>query len=379
MLGLLGALLPQSLMAAPFIENGARCWLADEYIATKNDDHPLIAQIKVLQDVIQKIGAIPNITPPLAICESSKLNMGAYVGRRDGPLRIETAMLKLLGNDQSMMGALVGHEIAHLALGHNVKQAQMDVLIRNDANEADYSGELMAYSRQLESEADDLGIQFASKSGYTLDGEEKLLSALLNAGVEAFAHFSSDHPGIVERHLRTYVRVEDEQFDQSAAKYLQDKQWSLLNKSVNQWLRILPKSPNAWYYVAILRSKNKARVLEALENTFTYSEPSLSKFQPEIDKANMEMCRDLYSQNYVLQSAYCSNRLNSVDKEKFKQGTFHGYLFVGEIEPTPLRLDFIREQDGEHKITNGDWPENKITSVTPAWKPVRFITVTAIK
>jgi predicted Zn-dependent protease len=361
MLGLLGALLPH------------------EYIATKNDDRSLTAQFRKIEAVIIKIGSISKIKPPLAICETEEPN--AYVTKRDEPLRVTTRMLKMLGDDQDIMAALVGHEIAHLALGHMVKKAQMDVLIRNDANGAGYKvwSSRAAYSRQVESEADDLGIQFASKSGYALDGEEKLLSALLNAGVEAFAHFSSDHPGIVERHLLTYVRVEDEQFDQAAAKYLQDKQWSLLNKSVNQWLRILPKSPNAWYYVAKLRTKNKAKVLEALENTFTYSEPSLSKFQPEIDKAYMEMCRDLYSQGNVLQSAYCSNRLNPVDKEKFKQGTFHGYLFVGETEPTPLRLDFIREQDGEHKITNGDWPENKITSVTPAWKPVRFINITAPK
>jgi hypothetical protein len=49
MLGLLGALLPQSLMAAPFIENGARCWLADEYIATKNDDRSLTAQFRKIE------------------------------------------------------------------------------------------------------------------------------------------------------------------------------------------------------------------------------------------------------------------------------------------------------------------------------------------
>ncbi len=378
------------LEASPFIEGGARCWTADEYIAKEPVDQASIAQIKKVEAIITKIGSIPNITPPLVICDKQEIN--AHVTDRNGPLQITTGMLKILGSDDNMIAALVGHEIAHLTLNHSALRQSEDPTFRLDAgniaqdvlneyqdyDKANYAynfvymGERAAFIRMQESEADARGIEFASKAGFNPEGANQLFSLVLKKTGGAYAGFFDDHPGFAERIVESGTRIEDESFDQAASGLASQQKWPGLNATIKRWLNVLPFSPNAWYYSAILHQKDKSRELEDLENTFTYSQPSLSKQQVQIDQAMLTMCIDLYSQEYIVESANCSRNLSDSNKDQFNKSTFRGVLIVGNNEPAPIKLTFIKNKDGGEVITNGDWPNIKNNTETPAWKPIRF-------
>jgi len=381
------------LEAVPLIQNGANCMSADDFMAKNPTDQAKIAQIRQIEDIIIKVGSIPNITPPLAICETrDQIGRGAFVTNRNEPLRMTTGMLKILGSDADMIAALVGHEIAHLTLNHlrleqseeptfiadanNVAQATMNQNANIDDARKSFSiiyyGERAAFIRTQESEADDRGIEFASKAGFDPEGARKLFSIVFNKIGGAYAGFFDDHPGLAERFVESGTRIEDERFDQVAASLVIQKKWKDLNSTIQRWIKVLPRSPNAWYYAAKLHHDLKSEELSNLENTFTYSEPSLSKMQNQIDHAWITMCIDLYTQDYIVESANCSRALNDVNKKIFNQVTFRGILIVGANDPAPIKLSFITDDYRGKVITNGDWPNIRYGPATPAWKPVRF-------
>lgn len=388
------ALLPfTSLEASPFIENGAQCWLAEEYVAKGGIDQAGVVQVREIQKIIQKVGSIPNITPPLAICDTQEqLGNGAYVTNRREPLRLTTGMLKILGADEDMMAAIIGHEISHLSLRHIELRQSKNPIFQSDANSVAqatinqygdidmakynfavvYLGERNAFIRNQEAEADDRGIEFASKAGFNPEGARKLFSIVFEKGGKGYSTFFDDHPGLIERFIESGVRTQDESFDQVASKLASQQKWGELNATIKRWLNALPYSPNAWYYAAKLHNGVKSKELEDLENTFTYLQPALSKRQIEIDQAMLTMCVDLYSQGYALESANCSRGLSDSGREQFNKQTFRGILILGPNSPAPIRFALITDKDKGNLITNGDWPNLVNSAEIPAWKPIRF-------
>ena len=352
----------------------------------------LIAQIKMIEQVIDDVGRVPNLIPPLEICEAPA---NAYVTIKGQPLRVNTGMLPILGDDKNAWAALVGHEIAHLVLGHNALIMENEAEARREAEaierqaywnsgsvgiaNAEYSKyfelDTKAFARSTESQADDLGIQFASKAGYDPVGAEKDFEKFLNADLDqAYTQFTSDHPGLINRSWDLAFRVIDETFDQSASTFLNRSDYQNLSKLDNAWLSKLPHSANAWYYQAKVQSKiNKKKELDALEKTFIYSKPSLSKYSTQIEQAYYTMCLDLFAQGYRLESAYCSKDLNSSDRDALASQTFKGFLFVGGDNPPPINLKFVQLRNGSHLITDSGWPEQHERDESfPAWRPISY-------
>jgi len=374
-------------------ENNIQCWNVQDYISKGNISPEKILQLQEVQEVINKVGSIPNIIPPLVICETKIVN--AWVTTTGNPLVMTTGILDLLGSDKNMIAALAGHEISHLVLNHTKQKNELDSVFRrdgekvgrrvinnggsfNDANNITnlvYLAKTKAFSRELESEADDLGIQYASKSGYDPEGVRSLFNLMVEKGAGKIAtDFFDDHPGFFERYVKSGGRVLDEHFDQMASRYLINNEWTNLETGVNQWMSKFPYSPNAWFYNAKVQGRvSKNRELEALENAFTYSTPSLSKRQVQIDESFLTLCIDLYSQGYALESAICSKGLSKPElKEQFNKQTFRGILVDLGNPPPAINLVFVKEKDGSKLITDRGWAENQAYVDTPAWKPIRF-------
>jgi hypothetical protein len=382
-----------SATSAQATENKIECWLADEYLTKGNASAEKSIQIQVVKDVINMVGSISKTIPPLAICDTKVVN--AWVTIAGNPLVITTGMLNIIGTDNNIIAALVGHEISHLVLKHLKQENDLDPILRRDAERIGpnvtiqggtydlntiktivYVAKRKALNRKFESEADDLGIQFASKAGYEPEGARKLFNLMVSSGVgRLYAEFFDDHPGFFERYAQAESRVIDEHFDQIASRNLENNDWVSLEDNVNQWLLQFPYSPNAWFYNAKLQGRiSKDTELEALENAFTYSTPTLSKKQAQLDASYLKLCTDLYWLGHKLESAICSKSLSQLTlKEEFNRQTFRGVVIDLGNPPPPLKLLFLKDEEGGKLITDRGWPDKQPVTETPSWKPIRYI------
>ena len=390
------ALIGFNCQASVLTEHGVKCIPAKEYIGQITVSQTHINQVLTLQKIIARIGKIIDIVPPLYLCETDRLRVGAYVTKVGEPIRVETKTLDLFGSDEDMMAWLIGHELSHLHFHHvqmvktmvpsfsargqnianriyrqtgDIKKAKVAYILGT-------VGSLVAYRRNQEAQADDYGIQIASDAGFKPDGAKKFLNALFAAGGKLHTGFFDDHPGLFERYEKTSTRVRDEQYGQASTRYINMQQWEKLALNVDQWTSTMPYSANAWYFESILLSHEKrhAQELAALENTFTYDEPSLNEHRVNVDAGKLALCEQLYFQGHLVESGNCSKMLSGDAFDKFKEKTFKGILYVAGPQPLPINLMFIKKQDGSKLITNGQWPNNfnGVKYPLTAWHTMRY-------
>ncbi len=170
----------------------------------------------------QEMAAIshrPNLKFQFRILDSPVVNAFAVPG---GYVYFTRGIMAHFNNEAEFAGVL-GHEIGHITARHSVDQytkstlAQVLLLggmivskeVRAFANEADMAMQLLflKYSRDHESQSDELGVEYSTKVGY--DAREmadffKTLKAMSDDGGGEIPTFLSTHPDPLDR----YTQVE---------------------------------------------------------------------------------------------------------------------------------------------------------------------------
>jgi len=175
-------------------------------------------QMRVLYAVKSSIEAVAELPVDLLIVDGKEPNAFAGKGRNgENIIGINLAMLDILGLDVHAAAALIGHEIAHLKLGHGAERAAqqrssgiMKVLggVALDSLGIPAGGLISDitvtaietnYSRDNEREADYLGAIWAVEANYEADGAARLHEAMYAKSRHSPTPVLSTHPSGPER------------------------------------------------------------------------------------------------------------------------------------------------------------------------------------
>lgn len=192
-----------------------------------------VVENQVLQDYVNQVGRRLANAPEASqsefpfsftVVNDPTVNAFALPG---GPMFIHTGLLKDVDNEAQLAGVM-GHEMAHVILRHGTNQASKANLIQIPAMLAalvaghSMLGQLAAagvglgansvllkFSRTDESQADALGAQLMSESGYNPMEMAHFFQKLAAAGGSAGPQFLSDHPnpGNRDRAIEEEVRT----------------------------------------------------------------------------------------------------------------------------------------------------------------------------
>jgi Zn-dependent protease with chaperone function len=222
---LLGACSTASAQSAMFWEiTRWQLESADSSIVLRDNEHKTVAtvstsQLRKLYEVEEKIGAAAQLSNvSLAISSDEKPN--AFAGAKDGKrgIAFTLGMLRVLGEDEDMMAAVMGHEFGHLVKNHSgrtARSAAADVVgillsivagrsIANPlaADLASRAGNIAgrtvihSYDRDQEREADAFGIEAMTKAGFDPQGAVRYWNSLASQGSGGFW---TTHPASDER------------------------------------------------------------------------------------------------------------------------------------------------------------------------------------
>jgi len=135
-----------------------------------------------------------------------------------GKVAVFTGLLELVDGNEDELAAVMGHEIAHVALKHSNKQMSSEMLrqgggaalaillSRQEKSAVDPKlvqqaydlgtqvGLMLPYSREHELQADELGLYYAAKAGYDPEAAVDLWQKMAEAGGEQPPEFLSTHP-----------------------------------------------------------------------------------------------------------------------------------------------------------------------------------------
>jgi predicted Zn-dependent protease len=190
--------------------------LSDEAVKEIEAENKVVKD-QVLMDrllpVIRNIMAASDIRQvfPCRIIDAEEANAFALPA---GPIYVTMGMLNILDSlktdeSRSMIAGIIGHEIAHVYLRHFVAWARMQKFIKSSSGAvpSDVATVLdYGYKREQEFEADELGVLYAMRAGYSFESIVafyKLIRELygeIPPGDEKF----KDHPRITERIAQLY-------------------------------------------------------------------------------------------------------------------------------------------------------------------------------
>lgn len=176
------------------------------------------AWARSILEVKNRIDKASGIKTQFFLCSDAEPNAFATIVEGKNVVALTLGMGKLLGNDMDAFAAILGHENAHLTLGHHretqtreaiIGLAQlfgsiaMESLIQSGGGGAGWGSRLTAlgaslvstaYSRENETEADRQGIRYTIAAGYDPQGAIRLHQKLDSRG-----GFLSTHPGSQQR------------------------------------------------------------------------------------------------------------------------------------------------------------------------------------
>jgi len=153
----------------------------------------------------------------LIVTEGAQPNAFVYYDDGRPTIAANLAMLRLIGDDPDACAALVGHELAHLALRHREKRSARAREHENSAGllglalsavglpfgillaEAATTVSERGYTRDDEREADELGLFYMRQAGFDPAGAIRLQQKLADAGGTTLLPFLSTHPSGAER------------------------------------------------------------------------------------------------------------------------------------------------------------------------------------
>jgi hypothetical protein len=117
----------------------------------------------------------------------------------DGETIVVTTGLIRFVRSEAELAAIIAHEMAHSILGHQTaamagqRQAELAAYIKRGPNATDF-----AFSRQLEADADYVGLYLAARAGYDLDDIPTIWRRLAQVDPSMIT-FGGDHPTTPER------------------------------------------------------------------------------------------------------------------------------------------------------------------------------------
>jgi predicted Zn-dependent protease len=177
-------------------------------------DDPIVSEY--VNRLGQNLARNSDVTFPVTfkLIESDEINAFTLPG---GYVFINTGLLKLSGNEAELASA-IAHEIGHAAARHATRQASRNQLVgagtiplvlfggpagiaARQAVNAALPMAFMKFSREFETEADQLGLQYLWKSGYDPNASIDLFEALEST--------EKRQPGSVSKLFRTHPLTPD--------------------------------------------------------------------------------------------------------------------------------------------------------------------------
>lgn len=304
-----------------------------------------VSSIETLQNVHKRISTAAEIPAKLYICNDSRPNAFAF----NGEIAITTSLLKLVNGEPDLLARIIGHEMAHIALRHDVQkmivnanvlsqaidQARRDYEKKQDATRAYgvlekyFVLKSSLYSRAFEKDADDLGIDYTIKAGFGLRTAEKMSALLKTVGEKGATDYFSSHPGYMERYQAGDYIEKNEAARRQAAALLLAKKTAQLKPAVDKWLLAIPDSGAVYYYQARLKEMEQAPhwvVVRAYEDSAeAYQSAVLGRFsqwgQPEWDTVPLALCVALYREDRKEKALECTRKLDDKALDEFRKQT----------------------------------------------------------
>lgn len=202
-------------------------WLVDRLVGASGDEIMLrssngamlrwvtLEQIRHLDSVRLSLQAVAELKVDFYITRGDKPNAAA--GKRAGvnTMFVNFAMMDLIENDRDQWAALMGHEIAHLKLGHLDKRAKRSLplsilkivtqgVLAADPLASSAGGLLvdgigMKFSRDAERESDYMGVVWAVEASFDPYAAARLHSQMSQRSSGFSIPFLSSHPTGPER------------------------------------------------------------------------------------------------------------------------------------------------------------------------------------
>ncbi|MGI0487793.1 M48 family metallopeptidase [Pantanalinema rosaneae CENA516] len=160
----------------------------------------------------------PNLPYTFQVVDDSGVNAFATMG---GFIYVNTGLIKLAENEAELASVL-GHEIAHVAAKHSLRQAREMAIASGVAGAAGVNRNILVnigvelalrrpHSRQAEYEADQLGLENLRQAGYAPSAMVSFMRKLM--GTSPIPTFLSTHPATSDRVTRLQQAIGPNQLD----------------------------------------------------------------------------------------------------------------------------------------------------------------------
>lgn len=186
---LLATAAPANPVKQTWLPRSAHHWhgtVADGVTLSLRDGSERHVSGKVMASVLAvkaKLEAVSGQRAELALVDTEQPNAYATVQEGRSIIALSLSYLDRFGADRDALAATIGHELAHLHLGHSAAARHADGLAFDGASASARAPELDAIARAQEAQADSLGLSWATAAGYDPCGQARIFRGL-----------SSDHP-----------------------------------------------------------------------------------------------------------------------------------------------------------------------------------------
>lgn len=248
----------------------------------------------LIRDIVDRYSKLSGIYPQIYLDPSKTYNASVKFNDKTPVIKIYMSMFDLFNEDKDIAAAVLGHEMAHLYLGHLegskvgeiagviageligfVAQVFLESLVQRNLGVSNLGSRIGAslgaslgaaasatYSRSQETDADELGIKWAAESGYDPLGAIKLFVFFDRIGQSSSFSFFNTHPTNSDRirNIRAYAESLKKESGHLAGveKGLQDSpEIVALNNNIDQdFLRGATKSDAAIAGVRAFNDQN---------------------------------------------------------------------------------------------------------------------------
>ena len=136
-----------------------------------------------------RLEAVSGQAAELALVHTGQPNAYALVHAGRPVIALSLSYLEQVGTDEDALAATIGHELAHLRLGHSAEDRHAQGVMPQTG---DVEHDLLA--REQERSADALGMQWVARAGFDACGQVRLFRTL-----SAYVPTGATHPGLAER------------------------------------------------------------------------------------------------------------------------------------------------------------------------------------